>query len=96
MTRDVDDMIRRAEDAMESVQTEMVIDNGEHNIYRITAKTWRSRWRLFWVFWRVAWAILLKGKSKMKVKKTVVIKDQGHPEYGMGTGRVRSDAPNRP
>jgi hypothetical protein len=93
MTRHADDMIRRAEDAMQSVKTEVVVDNGDHLIYRITAKPWSARWRLFKVFWRVAWALLFKGTSKLKVKKTIVVKDVGHPEYGQ-TGRMRSDAPN--
>ena len=83
--REVDNAFRSAERCMDSIQTEMVVDTGEHNLYRITATTRSARWRLFKVFWRVAWAILLKGRSNLKVKKTV--------QTGQ-TGRWNSTTPN--
>ena len=34
---------------------------------KLTASTWRSRWKLFCVFNRIAWRLLLRGKVTIKI-----------------------------
>ena len=61
------DMIRDAERRANAIKQETVkTETG--TTHRISADTWSSRCRLFGVFWRVAWSILLKGRASMRVR----------------------------
>lgn len=35
--------------------------------HELTASTWRSRWKLFRVFNRIAWRLLLRGKCTVRL-----------------------------
>lgn len=67
LLHDSEQMILDAE--RNAIRQETVTGADGKTVHRVTAKTWRDRCRLFWVFTRVAWAILFRGSASMAVRK---------------------------
>ena len=40
---------------------------GPKKAHTLTASTWRSRWKLFWVFQRIAWRLLFRGRCTVRL-----------------------------
>ena len=69
LLRESEQMIRDAERRMDEVRQETVTTGEGKMVHRITAKTWKDRWRLFRVFTRVGWSILFRGQASMAIRK---------------------------
>ncbi len=64
-----DRMQRDMDEALKDIPTVKVTPSPkvDSTVHLIEPKTWTQRRRLFLVFWRVAWAVLLRGRSHLKI-----------------------------